>query len=112
MKNAHALCICIAFVATSEPLAAQTIIQEPSISADAAQELAATALAYCRKEGHKVSIHVLDNTGRTKAAIRDDGSSPHSFEHSLRKAYTALTYDMPSAEYGKRATGSGGAIGP
>ncbi|MGZ5115656.1 MAG: GlcG/HbpS family heme-binding protein [Burkholderiales bacterium] len=112
MKTAHALCICIALVATSEPLAAQTIVQEPSISADAAQELAATALAYCRKEGHKVSITILDRSGRTKVALRDDGAAPHSFEHSLRKAYTALTYNMPSGEYGKRAAANPGAIGP
>ncbi|MGZ5096182.1 MAG: GlcG/HbpS family heme-binding protein [Burkholderiales bacterium] len=112
MKNAHALSICIAFVALSEPLGAQTIVQEPSISADAAQELAATALAYCRKEGHKVSITILDRSGRTKVALRDDGAAPHSFEHSLRKAYTALTYNMPSGEYGKRAAANPGAIGP
>jgi uncharacterized protein GlcG (DUF336 family) len=112
MRTAAAVfCVGLGCIA-SHPTPAQTLINSPTLSANAALELAQAALAFCRKEGHKVSVTVLDNTGRTKVAIRDDGSSPHSFEHSLRKAYTALTYDMPSAEYGKRAAGSGGAIGP
>ena len=76
------------------------------------ETLPGRALAHCRKEGHQVSISVLDRTGRPMATLRDNGASPHSYEHSLRKAYTALTYNMPSAEYGKRAAGSQGAIGP
>jgi uncharacterized protein GlcG (DUF336 family) len=109
----HSLAISTAVVASlTLDASAQTLIQESTLSADAAQELATTALAYCRKEGHKVSITVLDQAGRTKVAIRDDGAAPHSFEHSLRKAYTALTYNMPSGEYGKRAAANPGAIGP
>ena len=113
MKSTHAFYVCAAVALSFSAAApAQTLIQEPTISADAAQELAMTALAYCRKEGHKVSITVLDNAGRPKATLRDDGAAPHSYEHSLRKAYTALTYGMPSAEYGKRAAANPGAIGP
>ena len=91
---------------------AQAVASEPSISADAALEAAAGALAQCRKEGQKVSVTVVDAAGRPKAAVRDDGAAPHSAEHSMRKAYTALTYRMPSAEYGKRAAERPGAIGP
>ena len=112
MKLTNAIAICGLLVAVPISAIAQTLLQEPSLSADAAQEVAAAALAYCRREGHKVSVTVLDHTGRTKVAVRDDGSAPHSFEHSLRKAYTALTYNMPSAEYGKRAAATPGAIGP
>ena len=71
------------------------------------------ALAYCRKEGQKVSVTVVDASGRARAALRDDGAAPHTSEHSLRKAYTALSYRMPSADYGKRAAEAKGvAIGP
>jgi uncharacterized protein GlcG (DUF336 family) len=85
---------------------AQTTITEQSLSANAAMELAQTALEACRKHGSRVTITVLDHAGRTKLAIRDDGASPHSVEHSYRKAYTALTYRMPSGDYGKRAAAS------
>ncbi len=91
---------------------AQSVVSEPSISADAALEVAAAALAHCRKEGTHVSVTVVDASGRAKAMVRDDGAAPHSAEHSLRKAYTALTYAMPSADYGKRAAERPGAIGP
>jgi uncharacterized protein GlcG (DUF336 family) len=86
--------------------AAQALVTEQSISTDAALELAGTALQACRKHGSRVSITVLDAAGRTKVSVRDDGAAPHSVEHSLRKAYTALTYRMPSGDYGKRAAGS------
>ena len=50
-----------------------------------------------------VTITVLVPRRSHCRIVRDDGASPHSVEHSLRKAHTALTYDMPSSEYGKRA---------
>ncbi len=92
---------------------AQPVVNEPTLSADAALEIVAGALAACRKEGQKVSVTLVDPSGRVKAAVRDDGAAPHSAEHSMRKAYTALTYRMPSADYGKRAAEAKGvAIGP
>ena len=39
----------------------------------------------------------------TKVMLRDDGANPHTVQHSLNKAYTALTYRTASGEYGKRA---------
>lgn len=81
---------------------AQGLVSERSISSDAAQEAAAAALAQCRKDGHHVTVTVLDRFARTRVVLNDDGASPHSLEHSFRKAYTALTYRAPSGEYGKR----------
>jgi uncharacterized protein GlcG (DUF336 family) len=97
------------------PLAAfaQNVVNEQTLSLDAALDVAAGALIQCRKDGQKVSVTVVDAAGRVKAAIRDDGAAPHTAEHSLRKAYTALSYRMPSADYGKRAAEAKGvAIGP
>ena len=85
---------------------AQAIVVERSLSVGAALDLATTALETCRKHGSRVTITVLDHAGRTKVVLRDDGSNPHSVEHSLRKAYTALTYRMSSGDYGKRAAKS------
>jgi len=74
--------------------------------------MASAALEACRKHGSVVTITVLDRADRTVVIVRDDGASPHSVEHSLRKAHTALTYDMPSSEYGKRAAAGSGSAGP
>lgn len=85
---------------------AQTLVTERTLSVEAAQEVAKAAMEQCRKEGHKVTVTVLDHAARTKVVLRDDGASPHSVQHSLNKAYTALTYREPSGDFGKRATGS------
>ena len=91
---------------------AQTLVSERSVSVNAALDVATAALEACRKHGSAVTITVLDRAGRTVITMRDDGASPHSVEHSLRKAYTALTYNMPSGEYGKRAAENPGSAGP
>jgi len=85
---------------------AQTLVTERTISVEAAQEAARGALEQCRKEGHRVTVTVLDHAARTKVVLRDDGARPHSLQHSLNKAYTALTYREPSGDYGKRAAGN------
>jgi uncharacterized protein GlcG (DUF336 family) len=92
---------------------AQAVVTERTLGATAANEAAMAALEQCRKGGHHVTVTVLDHAARTKAIVRDDGANPHTVQHSLNKAYTALTYRMPSGEYGKRAaTGFPGSMGP
>jgi len=108
MKMPFALLAAVA----AAPVVAQPIVNEATISADAALQIATGALAQCRQDGQKVTVSVVDHAGREKVRVRDDGASPHSEVHAFRKAYTALTYRMPSAEYGKRAAEGKGAIGP
>ena len=91
---------------------AQVLVNERTLSVDAALEIATAALANCRTHGTPVTITVLDHAGRTKVVLRDDGANLHSTEHSLRKAYTALTYGMPSGAYGKRAASNPTGGGP
>src|SRR5258705_3806230 len=85
---------------------AQALVTERSLAVTAANEAAMAAMEQCRKEGHRVAVTVLDHAGRTKVALRDDGANPHTVQHSLNKAYTALTYRTASGEYGKRAAAS------
>src|SRR5687767_2647104 len=108
MKSGHrGMLFAVALALLPGPAAAaQGLINERTLSLDVALELASAAMEACRKHGSQVTITVLDHAGRTKVVLRGDGSNPHSVEHSLRKAYTALTYRMPSGEYGKRAARS------
>jgi uncharacterized protein GlcG (DUF336 family) len=39
-----------------------------------------------------------------RVALRGDGTGPHTFENSRRKAYTARTFRVSSAEFAKRLT--------
>jgi uncharacterized protein GlcG (DUF336 family) len=100
-----------AVLATAPCWAAQGLVTERTISLQAAQEAARVALETCRKAGQKVTVTVLDHAGRTKVILRDDGASPHSVQHSMNKAYTALTFDQPSGQFGKRATSNPTAAG-
>jgi len=86
---------------------AQAVISERTLSMNAAQEMANAALEACRKEGYKVTITVLNRAGRTLVVLHDDGANPHTLENSFRKAYTSLTFRVPSGEFGKRMTGPG-----
>jgi uncharacterized protein GlcG (DUF336 family) len=92
-------------------LCADTLISERQIGVDAALIVAQAALAACRHHGSVVTITILDRADRVVVSMRDDGASPHSVEHSLRKAHTALTYNMPSSEYGKGAVANPGSAG-
>jgi uncharacterized protein GlcG (DUF336 family) len=95
------------------PCMADPVATERNVSADAALVALRGALDACRKVGGKISVTVVDTSGRVKASVRDDGAAPHTEVHSMRKAYTAVSYRMPSAEVGKRAAEAKGvAIGP
>ena len=101
----YSKCAFVAGLWAALPLwGAQGLVIERTLSVEAAQEAARVALEQCRKEGHRVTVTVLDHAGRTKVVLRDDGASPHTVQHSLNKAYTALTYRESSGDYGKRAT--------
>ena len=113
MQKFHAaIFAAVAALATTCAHSAEALINERQLSTDAALELAQVALAACRQHGSVVTITVLDRADRVVVSIRDNGASPHSVEHSLRKAHTALTYNMPSREYGKSAAGNPGSAGP
>ena len=90
---------------------ADTLISERQIGVDAALVVAQAALAACRAHGSVVTITILDRADRVVLSLRDNGASPHSVEHSLRKAHTALTYNMSSREYGKNAVANPGSAG-
>jgi len=97
----HGLCaacvMALPLVAGAQPLVVQR-----TISLDAAHELATEALQQCRKSGFRVTVTVLDASGRTAVVLHDDGAGEHTIEHSLRKAHTAFVSRQPSGDYGKR----------
>jgi uncharacterized protein GlcG (DUF336 family) len=81
---------------------AQAVIMERQLSFDAARAMATAALETCRKNGYRVSVTVVDNAGDVRAAYRDDGTPPHTYDASFRKAYTARTYRISTIEFAKR----------
>lgn len=96
LGSAAALCA----LATSA--SAQGLLTERNLSAAMALTIAQTALETCVKNGFTVSVTVIDRAGLVKLQVRGDGASPHTMENSMRKAYTARTFRVSSAEFAKR----------
>ena len=103
--------LALALALTAGTARAQAVISERSLSTDAALEAATAALKQCRADGFQVVVTVLDQAGRTKVVLSDDRGRLHTVEHSLRKAYTALTYRTSTAEYGQRVASTPTAAG-
>ena len=82
--------------------ASAELLARKDLSLDAALTIASTAAATCKAQGYKVSVHVVGRTGEVLVALRGDNASPHTMENSMRKAYTARTFRVPSGEIVKR----------
>ncbi|MGK0298497.1 MAG: hypothetical protein ACI9XC_002119 [Gammaproteobacteria bacterium] len=75
-----------------------------------AKEMAEVTQAHCLEMGYNVSVHVVDSAGDTLVAYRGEETGVHTFVLSYRKAYTAMTFDRPSAVFRERI--ENGDIGP
>jgi uncharacterized protein GlcG (DUF336 family) len=62
--------------------------------------IAQGALDACSKQGYRVSVHVVGRDGEVLVAVR--GETPHTYENSMRKAYTSRTTRAPSGDMVKR----------
>ncbi len=78
------------------------LLAHKDLSLDTAVTIATTAAATCKERGFRVSVHVVGRSGEVLVALRGDNASPHTFENSMRKAYTARTFRVPSGEIAKR----------
>jgi uncharacterized protein GlcG (DUF336 family) len=94
---AVAIAFAVFFVFPS-PGSAQ-VLTEHDVSVRMALTIAEAAQAEC---GVKVTVAVLDRTGRLRVFLQGDGASPHNLELARRKAYTALTFGRTSAEWAQR----------
>jgi uncharacterized protein GlcG (DUF336 family) len=72
------------------------LLQHKDLTAAIAMEIASTTLATCKANGYSVSVTVVGRSGEIILQVRGDDSNPHTFENSMRKAYTARTIRSPS----------------
>jgi len=81
------------------PAGAQ-FIERKELSYAAGKAAAENALEACKARGYAVSVVVVDRGGNTVVALR--AVSAHTMENARRKAYTAMTFKMTTAEFIKR----------
>src|SRR5581483_2033202 len=89
-------------LAAATPARAQGIIMHKDLTAATALAMAEAALETCTNTGYKVSVTVVDRQGETLVQVRGDNASPHTVENSRRKAYTARTFGISTAEFADR----------
>jgi uncharacterized protein GlcG (DUF336 family) len=77
------------------------LIERKDLSLEIAKTIAEAALESCKAKGYAVSVVVLDRGGDTMVALRGDNAGPHTMENARRKAYTARTFRMTTAEFVK-----------
>jgi len=80
-------------------LAGAQVLNEKNVSVKLALAIAQEALA-CG--GDRVSVAVVDRTGRLRVFLQGDGAAPHNIELARRKAYTAETFGRTSLEWAQR----------
>jgi uncharacterized protein GlcG (DUF336 family) len=103
MSLAHRLGFAAIACVLAAPLpAAAALIMRKDLSHDMALAVAEGALQACLAKGYATSAVVVDRDGETLVAMRGDGAGPHTLENARRKAYTANTFRMPTAEYAKK----------
>jgi uncharacterized protein GlcG (DUF336 family) len=83
------------------PATAQLATQK-ALSYTMIKQIAEGALEACQAKGYAVSVTVVGRDGGILAQIKGDGAAPHTMENSRRKAYTALTFGSPSANFAKQ----------
>jgi len=90
--------------AAALPTQAQ-LLTHKDLSLAMATTIAQTAIDMCTSQGYGgygVSVVVVDRAGDTIVALRSDTASPHTMENARRKAYTARTFRVSTADYAKR----------
>jgi uncharacterized protein GlcG (DUF336 family) len=83
----------------------QGVLVQHDVSVRMGMAIADAALTSCEKKGASVSVAVVDRAGRLRVFLQGDKASPHNIELARRKAYTALTFGISSAEWAKRTVG-------
>ena len=78
------------------------LLTHKDLSLATALTIATTAIETCKGQGYRVSATILGREGQIIVQLRGDDASPHTIENSMRKAYTARTFRIPSGEFVKR----------
>ena len=91
----------LGLAAAAVPASAQ-LLNHKDLSLATALTIATTAIETCKGQGYRVSATILGREGQIIVQLRGDEAPPHTIENSMKKAYTARTFRIPSGEFVKR----------
>jgi len=87
------------------PVNAQ-LLTHKDLSVAMATTIAMAAVDACKAQGYNVSVHVLGRDGQVIVALRNEKAGLATFENSLKKAYTARTFRIPSGQFANNVKGN------
>ena len=74
------------------------VLETKVLSLGMAQRVAAAALHACDEMGYQVGVAVVGRNGNLVALLRDPLSGPHTIDISQKKAFTAASTRVPTAQ--------------
>ena len=72
-------------------------VEQKNISWKAANKLVNAAVSYAEEQGFCVNVAVVDSGGHLAAFLRMPGSAFHSIDIAINKAYTAMSFGLPTS---------------
>ena len=90
-----------AFTLIAVSASAESTFSLTSLTPDVALKLATAARESCNEQGYQVAVAVVDRSGLLQAFVRDRFATPHTVEVAERKAWTALSFRIPTSEMEK-----------
>jgi uncharacterized protein GlcG (DUF336 family) len=84
------------------PPAGAQLSPHKDLSQAAALAIATTAAETCKSQGYRVLVTVVGRNGEPLVQLRGEDASPHTYDFSFRKAYTARTFRVASGEIANR----------
>lgn len=77
--------------------AQQGVLTVKVMTPETALAAARAALEHCRKQGHQVSVAVVDRSGLLQVLLRDRFAGPHTVEFAINKAWTAASFRIATS---------------
>ncbi len=86
--------------ANAEPAAAISIKR---LTLESVLAIGKAAIDHCREQGVSIGVVIVDRGGRVQLALRDTVAADLTLRIAEQKAYTALSFNVPGSELGRRA---------
>ncbi len=97
MKYLQGLFLAVAAVLALPAQAQQATFEVKLLTPETALMAAQAALADCRKAGYQVAVAVVDRSGLLQVLLRDRYAGAHTVDAATQKAWTAVSFRIPSA---------------
>ena len=77
----------------------KTTVEQGNIHWEAAQALVQAAVMRAEELGVTINVAVVDSGGHLAAFLRMPGSAFHSIDVAIDKAYTSMSFGMPTSKW-------------